>query len=145
MKALVVRVHKAEIKVREKIISSIKDGIVLFLGIAKKDTDESLLRIADKVVNLRIFEDEKGKLQFSLKEKNCSLMCISNFTLCANTNKGRRPSFEEVMCAKDAREIFDNFVVLLRSKGIDVKEGIFGEHMEIDLEMDGPLNIVLSD
>lgn len=144
MKALVVRVHKARILIKGEIFSSMGRGIVVFVGIDKKDTDLSLTKMAEKIVNLRIFEGDNGKMQFSVKDKEYSIMCISNFTLCSNTSKGRRPSFEDVCPLPSAREMFDNFVMLLRSKGVEVKEGKFREHMDIEVEMDGPVNIVIN-
>ncbi len=145
MKALVVRVHKADVWVDNRIISSIGDGIVVFIGIDRKDTYDSLVKIAEKVANLRIFEDDKGKLQFSVRDKNYAVMCVSNFTLCANTEKGRRPSFEKAMMPSAAEKLYNNFIMVLESKGIKVEKGIFGVHMDIKLEMDGPVNIVIEE
>ena len=143
MKALVVRISKGEVLVEGKIVSSVKRGIALFAGIEKNDTDSELIAMADKVTNLRIFEDESGKMNYSVKDKRYQILCISNFTLCANTQKGRRPSFEQAMPLAEANKLFDDFVLVLRSKGLDVKVGIFGAHMDIDLELDGPVNIVI--
>mgnify|MGYP000362526293 CR=1 FL=1 len=145
MKALVVRVHKAEVWSDNRLVSSIGGGIVVFIGIDRKDTYDSLVKIAEKVANLRIFEDDKGKLQFSVRDKNYAVMCVSNFTLCANTEKGRRPSFEKAMMPSAAEKLYNNFIMVLESKGIKVEKGIFGVHMDIKLEMDGPVNIVIEE
>ena len=82
-------------------------------------------------------------MHYSVKDKNYQVLCIPNFTLCADTDKGRRPSFESSLPPPAAKKIFDDFVMVLRAKEIDVQAGIFGAHMEIDLEMDGPVNVLL--
>jgi D-tyrosyl-tRNA(Tyr) deacylase len=143
MKVVLIRVNKAKILVREKVISCIEKGAVAFVGIERDDDLTVLEEMAKKITHLRIFEDERGKLNFSLKDKNYPLLCISNFTLCANTKKGRRPSFEEAMQKEEALRFFEDFVMLLEAKGLEVKKGEFGEKMKIDLEADGPVNIIL--
>ena len=143
MQALVVRINNGEILVADKIISCVGKGIALFLGLARGDTQAKLATVAQKVENLRIFESEDGKLNYSIKDKNYQILCISNFTLCASTSKGRRPSFEEAMAPDEARKFFDDFILLLQSKGLDIKKGVFGAHMDINLNLDGPVNIVL--
>ncbi len=143
MKALVTRVRNAQIFVEGKEVSSIGRGIVVFLGISTDDREDDLVKMADKIVNVRIFENDKGKLHFSVLEKGYGLMCISNFTLCARTDKGRRPSFEEAMAAAQAEKVYQHMILVLESKGIKVAKGVFGAHMDIKLEMDGPVNIVI--
>jgi len=143
MKLLVTRISKGEIVVEEKVVSSVGKGIALFVGLEEGDDNSSLVSMADKVANLRIFEDERGKMHYSVKDKNYQILCISNFTLCANTDKGRRPSFESSMAPDAANKLFADFVLVLQSKQIDVKTGTFGAHMDIHLEMDGPVNIAL--
>ncbi|MEI8350475.1 MAG: D-aminoacyl-tRNA deacylase [Candidatus Omnitrophota bacterium] len=143
MKALLVRVQKGEVKVAGDCVASLGQGLVVFAGIEKNDNQKTLEAMAVKIVNLRIFESEDGKMNYSLKEKNYSLLCISNFTLCANTRKGRRPSFEEAMPKKDCEKLFKNFVSLLQNQVLEVKTGIFGASMHISLEYDGPVNIFL--
>ena len=143
MRALVTRISKGKIVVEGKVISSVEKGIALFVGLEEGDSNSSLVSMADKVVNLRIFEDERGKMHYCVKDKNYQILCISNFTLCANTNKGRRPSFESSMAPDAANKLFADFVLVLQSKQIDVKTGTFGAHMDIRLEMDGPVNIIL--
>ena len=143
MKILVSRVHEGSVTIESEVVSSIANGLALFVGIEKGDEPVALSEMAEKVVNLRIFENEEGKFHYSVKDKNYSILCVSNFTLCANTKKGRRPSFEQAMSPQEANKIFDDFVSVLKSKGVEVKTGIFGKHMGIDLEMDGPVNIML--
>jgi D-tyrosyl-tRNA(Tyr) deacylase len=143
MKVLVIRINKGEVSVRGKVVSSVSRGVAVFVGIEKGDNDSILEEMAEKITNLRIFENEQEKLNYSLKDTNYQILCISNFTLCANTNKGRRPSFEEAMPKEEANKFFDNFVLLLKARKIDVKTGIFGEYMDINLDFDGPVNIII--
>ncbi|OQX81243.1 MAG: D-tyrosyl-tRNA(Tyr) deacylase [Candidatus Omnitrophica bacterium 4484_70.1] len=143
MRAVIVRINEGKIFVKDRLIAHIDKGIAVFLGIAKKDKREDLKKMVDKVLNLRIFEDNQGKLEYSLKEKNYSLFCIPNFSLCASLEKGRRPSFEKVKSKEEARSFFEEFIILAEKEGINVKKGIFGEHMKIDLEIEGPLNIII--
>jgi D-tyrosyl-tRNA(Tyr) deacylase len=143
MKALIVRVHKAELKIEEKTFSAIGPGISVFVGLEKEDTRENLIVMAGKVTALRIFEDEYGKMNFSVKDKKYDILCIPNFTLCADTEGGRRPSFDNAMDPKEAKKMYNEFVELLKSYTIEVKTGVFGAHMDIQLDLDGPVNIIL--
>ena len=144
MKVLVVRINRGTVFVDSKPVSSAGCGLALFVGIDKEDNSKLLASMAEKVVNFRIFEDEQGKMNLSLKDKKYGIICISNFTLCANSDRGRRPSFENAMAPDEANNLFEVFVLMIKSKGIDVKTGEFGKYMNIDLEMNGPVNILLS-
>jgi len=144
MKVLVVRVNKGKIIIGGDSVSSIARGIAVFVGIEKGDCPSTLTKMADKVSNLRMFEDESEKLNYSVNDKGFSILCIPNFTLCANTSKGRRPSFEHSMPYEGANKLFDDFVLLLESRGVNVETGIFGAYMNIALDLDGPINIILS-
>ncbi|MBN2483434.1 MAG: D-tyrosyl-tRNA(Tyr) deacylase [Candidatus Omnitrophica bacterium] len=143
MKVLVIRVHRGELKAEGKVFSTIGPGISVFVGLEKEDTREGLITMAEKVVALRIFEDERGKMNFSVKDKKYDILCIPNFTLCADTEGGRRPSFDNAMKPQGAKNMYDEFVELLKSYTIEVKTGIFGAHMDIQLDLDGPVNIIL--
>ncbi len=143
MKALVTRVNKATVFTKDREVASIDKGIVVFLGIEEKDEKKHLEELADKIINLRIFE-ENGKMKRSLKDKGYQVLCISNFTLCASLNRGRRPSFEKAKDKTIAKDFFEEFVSCFLKMGIDTKKGIFGEHMRLDLELDGPVNIVIN-
>jgi D-tyrosyl-tRNA(Tyr) deacylase len=143
MKAVVIRVNKTEVLVDGGVVSSIGKGMTVLVGLEKGDDKNALEEMAQKIVNLRIFEDDDGKLNYSVKDKNYAICCVSNFTLCANTSKGRRPSFEMSMPKEEANKFFEDFLVLLRARNIEVKTGAFGEHMDIRMEMDGPVNIPL--
>ncbi|NQT28737.1 MAG: D-tyrosyl-tRNA(Tyr) deacylase [Candidatus Omnitrophica bacterium] len=143
MKVLVVRVHKGEILLEGKKLSAIARGLAIFVSLEKGDSAVRLDQIAEKVINLRIFENQNGKMANSLNDKNYELLCISNFTLSANTSKGRRPSFEDALGSQEASRLFIDFVSILKSKGIAVATGAFGKHMDINLSLDGPVNILL--
>lgn len=143
MKVLVVRVHKGEVFVDKSRLSSIGRGLAVFVSLEKNDGLSKLNSMAEKLVNLRIFEDHDGKMNSSLKDNNYEFLCVSNFTLSANTDKGRRPSFEDALDYQEAGKLFSDFVSILRSKGIAVKSGAFGRHMDINLSLDGPVNILL--
>jgi D-tyrosyl-tRNA(Tyr) deacylase len=143
MKALVVRVNKAKVCLGDKAVSSIGKGIALFVGIANGDNALTLNEMAEKVANLRIFENETGKLNYSVREKSYQILCVPNFTLCANTAKGRRPSFEEALSKEEANKLFEDFILLLKARQLDVNSGVFGEYMDIELDLDGPVNIIL--
>jgi len=118
-------------------------GLVVFVGIDKKDDDITFKNLTEKIVNFRIFDDEDDKLNYSLKDKNYEILCVPNFTLCANINKGRRPSFENAMPQAQARKLFENLAILLKTRGLSVKTGEFGKTMAINIECAGPVNIVI--
>jgi len=143
MKLLIARITKGQVAVAEEAIGSVSKGIALFVGIAKGDTQAILKEMAEKVINLRIFEDEAGKLAYSLKDKGYSVLCIPNFTLCARTDSGRRPSFDDSLPYAEAEEMFDDFVLVLKSYGVTVEAGLFGAYMDIGLQLNGPVNIIL--
>jgi len=140
---LVIRINKGEVLVEGKVISSIAQGLALFVSIEKGDNDNILEEMAQKITNLRIFEDEAGKLNYSVKEKKYGILCIPNFTLCADSNKGRRPSFEFAELKDKAEILFTNLLSLLRARTPQVDSGVFGRHMDIKLEFDGPVNIII--
>lgn len=143
MRALIVRVNKAEVFVAGELYASIAKGIALFVAMQNGDDDAVLEEMAQKVVHLRIFEEDKEKLNYSVADKNYSILCVPNFTLCANTKKGRRPSFEEAISKIQAQQLFENFIALLKARALDIKGAAFGEHMHINLDCDGPVNIII--
>lgn len=144
MKALVIRVHKGELKVKGETVSSTGPGIAVFVGIEKDDDRGRITKMVEKIVNLRIFENEAGKMNFSVKDKKYAIMCVPNFTLCADTESGRRPSFDNALASAAAKDMYDEFLECLRSEGVEVGGGVFGAHMDIALDLNGPVNIAMS-
>ena len=137
MKALVVRIDKGDIYVDGKVVSSVGKGLALFVGIEKGDNPESLEKMARKVANLRVFEDEEGKLNFSVRDKGYEILCISNFTLCANTDKGRRP---KVKIASDLQRYISpvklNFLGDFLGTEIIIAHHAFHKDIRIDKSSD---------
>ncbi|MCF7877344.1 MAG: D-tyrosyl-tRNA(Tyr) deacylase [Candidatus Omnitrophica bacterium] len=142
MKILISRIDKGSVKVEGEVRASIEKGLAVFVGIESGDTESTLITASEKVVNTRLFAGNSGKLSQSVKEKGYSILCIPNFTLCASTKKGKRPSFEKAMQPDAAKKMFAKFIVLLQNK-INVQSGVFGADMAINIELNGPVNIVL--
>jgi D-tyrosyl-tRNA(Tyr) deacylase len=143
MKGILVRVNRAEVIVEDKITVSMGKGIVFFVGIGKSDTQSVLADMADRIVNLRIFEDTTEKLNYSIKDTGYEILCVPNFTLYANMTKGRRPSFDDSMPKASAKDLFNRFIEELKLRSVEAKAGAFGKHMNVRLEADGPVNLIL--
>ena len=143
MKALVQRVTRASVTVGDKEVGRIGEGLVVLLGVGKDDSEEDARYLADKVVNLRIFSDAAGRFSLSALEKRGGVLVVSQFTLLADTRKGRRPSFTEAAPPDKARELYESFVSEVRSSGLTVETGIFQEHMVVDICNDGPVTLLL--
>jgi D-tyrosyl-tRNA(Tyr) deacylase len=143
MRALIQRVTSAKVTVEGKTIAQIGQGLVILLGIGQGDTNEQARFLAEKIATLRIFEDANGKFNQSLLDVNGQVLVISQFTLYADTRKGRRPSFSEAAKPEIAAPMVEEFAELLRAKSIQVKTGLFGAHMLVALENDGPATIWL--
>ncbi len=145
MVAVVQRVTEARVSVSEQTISSIGQGILILLGIRRGDDQVKAIRLAERCVNLRIFEDAQGKFNHSLKDVEGNALVVSQFTLIANTSRGRRPSFTDAEAPERARAIYEDFVVALGGHGVTAKAGAFGEHMSVSLVNDGPVTIILEE
>jgi len=143
MKALVQRVTRASVTVGDKEVGRIGEGLVVLLGVGKDDSEEDARYLADKVVNLRIFSDAAGRFSLSALEKRGGVLVVSQFTLLADTRKGRRPSFTEAAPPDKARELYESFVTEVRSSGLKVETGIFQEHMVVDICNDGPVTLLV--
>ena len=143
MRALIQRVTSASVKVDEKIIGKIGKGFLIFLGVYKEDTEEKIEKLTKKIVNLRIFNDENNKMNLSIKEVKGEILLISQFTLCADTRKGNRPSFVSAKNPKDANVIYERTIESIRNEGIIVEKGIFGADMKVELLNDGPVTVLL--
>ena len=143
MKALVQRVTNASVTVGNKTVGEIGEGLVVFLGIARDDSQEDARYLADKVVNLRIFSNEAGRFSLSALETGREILVVSQFTLLADTRKGRRPGFTEAASPDKAEELYEFFVKQVRSFGPKVETGIFQEHMLVNIHNDGPVTLSL--
>jgi len=143
MKALVQRVSRASVSVNDNIVGKIDRGLVVFLGVAQGDSKEDASYLAKKVVNLRIFADEASKFALSALETRGGILIISQFTLLADSRKGRRPSFTEAAPPDLAKELYEFFVEQVRTTGLKVETGLFQEHMLVEIYNDGPVTILL--
>ena len=143
MRALIQRVTSASVKVDGEIVGKIGKGFLIFLGVYEEDTEEKIEKLTKKIVNLRIFNDENDKMNLSIKEVKGEILLISQFTLCADTRKGNRPSFVSAKNPKDANVIYERTIESIRNEGIIVEKGIFGADMKVELLNDGPVTILL--
>jgi len=143
MRALIQRVRHGSVIVDDNTVGEIEDGLVIFLGIGSQDGDEQIEYLANKIANLRIFEDAEGKMNRSLLEIGGSALIISQFTLYANTRKGRRPSFTNAAPPALAEVLVNRFVEKIGALGIPTQTGQFGADMLVKIENDGPVTIWL--
>lgn len=143
MKLVIQRVNRASVCVDENVVGKINKGFLVLLGISKTDTVEMLQKYVDKMIKLRIFEDENDKTNLSLKDVSGELLIVSQFTLYADCRKGNRPNFMQAGDPDTAKMLYEQFVALCREQIPVVETGIFGAHMKIDLENDGPFTIVI--
>jgi len=143
MRALLQRVSRASVTVDGKVISQIGKGLVILLGIGHEDGEEQVTFLAEKVANLRIFEDEQGKTNLSILDVKGEAIVVSQFTLYADSRKGRRPSFTDAALPEVAEPLVNQFVDLLRGHGIPTQTGQFGAHMLVEIHNDGPVTIWL--
>ena len=142
MKVILQKVKKASVSVDGKIVGEIDKGYCLLVGVHKESTESDAKYLAKKIVEARLFEDENEKLNFGLKDVNGSILSVSQFTLYADTKKGKRPSFTNAASAEEANELYNKFNVYLREEGIKVETGIFQTMMEVNIINDGPVTII---
>ena len=143
MKALVQRVSKASVSVDGGVIGAIGEGLVVLLGVARGDTEADAEWLADKCVNLRVFDDGDGKMNLSLADVGGEALIISQFTLCGNASKGRRPSYTEAAPPETAIPLYERFVGLVENAGIKVATGRFGAMMEVEIHNSGPVTLMV--
>jgi D-tyrosyl-tRNA(Tyr) deacylase len=143
MRALLQRVSKASVTVGGQKISAIEKGLLILLGVGHGDGEEQAKFLAEKIANLRVFEDEQGKTNLSILDVKGEAIVVSQFTLYADTRKGRRPSFIDAALPDVAEPLVNRFIELLRSHGVPTQTGKFGAHMEVEIHNDGPVTIWL--
>ena len=143
MKALLQRVTEASVSVAGEVVGSIGQGLVVFVGVANGDTERDAQYLAQRTVNLRIFSDKEGRFNLSVLDIKGELLVVSQFTLLADTRKGRRPSFIEAAPPAQAEELFERFVQQARATGLKVGTGRFQQHMQVEIHNDGPVTILL--
>jgi len=144
MKVCLQRVLSGKVVVGGETVSEIGQGLVVLVGFEKGDLKSFVEKMADKVVNLRIFEDSLGKMNLSVKDVNGEILVVPNFTLAADCRKGRRPSFQSSEEPTRAEEMFDLFINECKKRGVPVKSGIFGADMKVHIVNDGPVTILLT-
>ena len=142
MRALVQRVTKASVAV-EEVVGRIEKGLVVFVGIGQDDEDEDARYVVEKVVNLRIFDDEDGRFDVSALDAAAQLLVVSQFTLYADVRKGRRPSFTDAAPPEKAHALFERTVGLFRETGLQVETGRFQQRMVVDIQNDGPVTLMV--
>jgi len=143
MRVVIQRVKKASVTVAGGLVSEIEHGLLILVGIKNDDSEEGIERLAKKIITLRIFEDENHKMNLNIQRVNGSILSVPQFTLYADTHKGNRPGFEFAANPQMAKDYWKKFNQALREYKIDVKEGMFGAHMQVGLLNDGPVTIIL--
>lgn len=143
MRAVVQRVASSKVIVDESTIGEINKGLLILLGVTHEDTSKHVDYLLDKIVNLRIFEDENDKMNLSLKDVNGELLVVSQFTLYGDCRKGRRPNFTNAAKPDLATSLYEEFIDKAKKEGIKVGTGKFGAHMMVDLVNDGPVTILI--
>ena len=143
MKALIQRVTGALVSISGRVVGQIGPGLVVFIGISRDDSAEDARYLANKTVNLRIFADESSKFSLSALEIRGEILIVSQFTLLADSRKGKRPSFTEAAPPDKAKELYQFFVDQVRSTGLKVETGLFQEHMMVEIHNDGPVTLLL--
>lgn len=143
MKAVLQRVTSASVTVDGTVVGSIGQGMVVLLGVAKGDTEAAAVLLAEKIVALRIFNDDEGKMNRGVMEIGGSLLVVSQFTLAGNCNKGKRPSFDTAAPAEEGKRLYQYFVDCLQQRKVPVATGIFQADMQVALVNDGPVTFIL--
>jgi D-tyrosyl-tRNA(Tyr) deacylase len=152
MKAVVQRVKNAAVSVEGRVTGNIARGLLVYLGVARGDGEGDAAKLAEKIANLRIFEDPHGRMNLSIKDlkaaeeeraPDAAVLAVSQFTLLADARKGRRPYYGEAAEAEDAKKLYEFFMEKIRQEGLVCEEGVFRAHMEVTYTNDGPVTILL--
>lgn len=143
MRAVIQRVRRGKVSVEGRAVAEIDLGMVILLGIGHEDTEENARALAEKIVNLRVFEDAQEKMNLSIRDVGGAAIVVSQFTLYADTRRGRRPSFTDAAAPEAARPLVERFARMLQESGVAAQTGEFGAHMLVEIENDGPVTIIL--
>jgi D-aminoacyl-tRNA deacylase len=143
MKVVIQRTAKANVTIDGKVFGKINNGLVILVGFTVGDTINEIETMVNKIINLRIFDDSNGVMNISLKDINGSILSISQFTLYADTSKGRRPSYINSLPHEQANELYNIFNECLKNTGLHVETGVFGANMKVELINDGPVTIIM--
>lgn len=143
MRAVVQRVTRSSVAVDDQIVGAINKGLMVLLGVEHGDDEKDMTYMVDKIVNLRIFEDEDGKMNRSLIDEQGELLAVSQFTLLGDARKGKRPSFSNAARPDEANDLYEQFVEKARSLGVKVETGQFQAHMMVDILNDGPVTLLI--
>jgi D-tyrosyl-tRNA(Tyr) deacylase len=143
MKAVIQRVTRASVEVAGKVVGQISAGLVVLLGVAKGDGEADVRYMLDKIPGLRIFSDEQGKMNRSITELGGRILLVSQFTLLGDTDKGRRPGFDQAAPPDAARAFYEQVAAGLKARGVPIETGVFGAAMRLSLENDGPVTFIL--
>ncbi len=143
MKALLQRVTRASVSIAGEVVGRVDRGLVVFVGVASGDTEKDAQYLAQKTANLRIFADDEGRFNISALSVSGELLVVSQFTLLADTKKGRRPSFTSAAAPAQAEELFERFITAVRNTGLKVETGRFQQYMQVEIHNDGPVTILL--
>ncbi|MFC1563175.1 D-aminoacyl-tRNA deacylase [candidate division KSB1 bacterium] len=143
MRAVIQRAKWGRVKVDEEVVGEIGEGLVILLGVSADDSEENAKYLADKCVNLRIFNDSEGKMNLSLLDVGGEILSISQFTLYADTSRGRRPGFAYAAEPAKGKKLYEKFNQYLSDTGLTMKTGIFGAMMDVELLNDGPVTIIV--
>ena len=143
MKLVIQRVKEASVTIDNKLYSSVQKGLLVLFGVEKDDSEDMLEYYAQKLLKLRIFEDENGKMNKSVCDIGGEILVVSQFTLCSDCKKGTRPSFDNAKEPKTAKEYYEKFVKILKASCLSVKTGVFAAHMDVGLVNWGPVTIIL--
>ena len=143
MKVVLQRVTNAKVEIKDKVVGKIDKGLLVLVGFTQNDTEENIKWIVNKLVNLRIFDDENGIMNLSIKDVKGQILSVSQFTLYAKTKKGNRPSYVEALKQEEATILYDKFNKELKETGINIETGVFREDMKVSLTNDGPVTIII--